>query len=264
MRRLRPFCASLALLFGLLLGGAGSARSWFAQQSHCDPQLKQLSGDPNGYRLRGDRCEGIYVKEVGSTTLLVASLIETVEDFNPASGQNLIVEWNAPGKAEIHMRVHALRHRLYYQMDTDRPSDNTRYTWQPTQLAAFNLKRGELGFTAWTSQLVGGTKRNIYLPLRISQQAAAVRSRSYEVALVPGVELAEVYYSLAPEGQGGRSGAFLKKDQALGYGHYPAERKITLKTPELKTPGVYYLKIGATLRAGGSTTTEVWFYHSGE
>jgi hypothetical protein len=25
MRRLRPFCASLALLFGLLLGGAGSA-----------------------------------------------------------------------------------------------------------------------------------------------------------------------------------------------------------------------------------------------
>src|SRR5215471_10527210 len=32
-----------------------------AQVAPCDPQLIQPPGNPLGYRLRGDRCEGIYV-----------------------------------------------------------------------------------------------------------------------------------------------------------------------------------------------------------
>jgi hypothetical protein len=263
MRQFRHFRDTSIFFFGLLFCGVGSVGPLLAQQNHCDPQLKQSSGDPNGYRLRGDRCEGIYAKEVGSTTLLVASMVESVEDFNPASDQNLFVEWKAPGNADIRLRAQALRHRLYYQMDTIRPSGSSPYTWRLNLLAAFNLRKNELGFTARTSTPVGETRRDVYLPLRIRRQGPAARSRSYQAVLVPGIELAEVYYSLAPVGQDGRSGAFIKKDQALGYGHYPAERGITLKLPELKTPGIYYLRIGATFRAGGSTTAEVWFYHSG-
>jgi hypothetical protein len=148
-------------------------------------------------------------------------------------------------------------------MDTIRSSGSSPYTWQPNLLAALKLKREELGFTARTSNLVGETKRDVYLPLRIRQKGPAARSRSYQAVIVPGIELAEVYYSLAPVGRDGRPGAFIKKDQALGYSHYPGDRGINLKLPELRTPGIYYLSIGVTFMAGGSTTAEVWFYHSG-
>ena len=49
------------------------------QTTHCDPDLREPSTDAYGYRLRGaqrDRCEGIYIQEVASTPLLVASLTE--------------------------------------------------------------------------------------------------------------------------------------------------------------------------------------------
>lgn len=234
-----------------------------AQENHCDPQLRSSTNDPHGYRLRGDRCEGEYIRPVGSTTLLVASLTESVEDFNPAASQNLMVEWMAPGNAEIHLRAYALRHRLYYRMDTMRPAGSASYAWPPNLLSIFKLKRSELGTVAWMSSSVGNEKREVFIPLRIRQQAAAIRSRSYQVTLLPGVELTEVFYSLALVGADGRPGAFIKQDQALKYGYYPAERRIDVKTPELKAPGIYFLKIGATLRAGGSTTAEVWFHHPG-
>ena len=36
------------------------------QQGYCDPGLKQPVGDV-GYRMRGDRCEGIYVRLVSTS-----------------------------------------------------------------------------------------------------------------------------------------------------------------------------------------------------
>jgi hypothetical protein len=238
-------------------------RSLSAQVNHCDPNLRSSGNGPYGYRLRGDRCEGEYSRPVDSTTLLIASLTESVEDFVPATDHELTVEWMTPGNAEIHLRSQALRRRLYYRMDTIRPAGSTSYAWTPNLLAAFNLKRNELGTVAWVSYPVGNTKREVYLPVRIRQQASAVRSRSYQLTLLPGVEFAEVFYSLAPVGTDGRPGAFIKKDQPLEYGYYPAERQINIQMPELKSPGIYYVSIGATRKAGGSTTAEMWFYHSG-
>jgi hypothetical protein len=77
------------VLVGFLLFARSSSRLVSAQQSPCDPNLTQLGQNPQGYRLRGDRCEGIYIQPVsGSTTLLVASFTEFFEDFDPSlSGQ---------------------------------------------------------------------------------------------------------------------------------------------------------------------------------
>jgi len=121
------------------------------QDHHCDPQLKQPGEDANGYRPRGDRCEEVYIREVASTELLVASLTESVEDFNAANGKPLFVEWTAPGDAEVHVRAHSLRHRLNYRMDTVRPPGSGPYTWPTNLLSTFNLRRKELRFIARTA-----------------------------------------------------------------------------------------------------------------
>ncbi|HSE15692.1 MAG TPA: hypothetical protein VLB46_01485 [Pyrinomonadaceae bacterium] len=81
--------------------------------------------------------------------------------------------------------------------------------------------------------------------------------------LLPGAELDEVYYSVAPVRSDGRTGAFFIKDQPLGFGYYPAGRAFAIKVPELRASGIYYLKIGATRKSGGATTAEIWLYNSG-
>jgi hypothetical protein len=233
-----------------------------AQNPLCDPQLKQTSEDPNGYRSRGDRCEGVYFGKVGSTTLLVASLTESVENFDVAAGKPLLIEWTAPEGAEVHVRARALRHRLWYQMDTVRPPGSGSYNWSTALLAKFNLRRNELGWMAWTAVPVGKATKDVYVPLRV-RQGEAPRSPSYQVTLLPGVELSEVFVSLAPVDRDGRVGTYIKKDEPLKYSYYPADRPITIPLPPLGEPGIYNLEIKATRRAGGGASAPpLWFSHS--
>lgn len=254
--RLAPILT--AVFFSQLLYVASLSKATFAQGSQCDPRLQQAGSDPNGYRLRGDRCEGIYIKQVAGTTV-VASLIEYVENFNPAASPSLRVEWTAPGNASVRLRAYSLRHRLFYQMDTLRPAGSSSYIWPTNLLASLKLTKGELGIVALTSYQVGKANHEIYLPVRITQQGAVRNSNSYQLLLVPGADLDQVFISLAPVNKDGRLGASLK-DWTLGDGYYAAGRAITVTTPPVKGQGLYSLKIGSTFKSGGSSTKELWFY----
>ena len=88
------------------------------------------------------------------------------------------------------------------------------------------------------------------------------RRAGYQLVLVPGSELKEVYLSLAQVGADGQPRSFVMSDRPLGKGYYPAERGILIEIPEIKAPGVYYLEVGATNRYGGLTTQRMWFYLS--
>ena len=256
MRRVCLYLVSAALLLG--------SGPLAAQEQGCDPQLKQTREDPHGYRLRGDRCEGVYIREVGSTPLVVVSLTESVEDFDAATGKPLLVEWTAPEGAKVHIRARALRHRLYYQMDTVRPPGSKAYGWPVNLLSSFNLRKNELGLVAWAPYAVGSATRDVYMPLRVSL-AKATRSPSYQLTVLPGVELSEVYFSVAPVGADGQVGSFLKKDEPLKYSYYPANRAVTIPLPALGAPGIYFVEIKAIRKAGGSTSAPpLWLYHAGQ
>src|ERR1700757_4306296 len=98
------------ILFAVCCGGALEA-----QTSPCDPHLPQPTGDPNGYRLRGDRCEGIYIREVaGSSAVLLVSLTRSAPDYDLKSGRDLALDWQTPSSQQpIHLRGVGLRQRLY-------------------------------------------------------------------------------------------------------------------------------------------------------
>lgn len=262
LKSLRCWFGASAIRFvvvlSLFLLTANLSRPTSAQGSHCDPNLQQTGGDPNGYRLRGDRCEGVYVRGVGGTTVVV-SLTEYVEDFNPAASRSLRVEWTAPGNGNVRLRAYSLRHRLYYQMDSLRPTGNSSYDWPTDLLSALKLTKGDLGIVALTSYQVGNSKREVYLPVRIKQQSATGKSSGNQLVLLPDTELDNVFISLAPVMKDGSLGASIK-NWALGRGFYPAGRGIKITIPQVKIPGMYFLKVGATFKAGGSSTKEVWFY----
>lgn len=256
--------AKLALALVIFVVASGRTRAPSAEGSPCDPGLVQSNDDPQGYRLRGDRCEGVYIKEVaGSSELVVASFTESLEDFDPTSHKNVTIEWPALGADVIRIRAQGLRYRLHYRMDTIRPPGSKSYSWPPDLLAALHIRKQDIGIVGFTARLVGSVTREVYVPLRVSQQSKGVRSPRYQFVLWPGEELSQVFLSLAAVGKDGRATHFLRKGEALGRSYYPAERPIPITLPELKAQGIYYLEVGATFEQGGSSTESLWFYHAG-
>jgi len=255
------------IAFGVLLCFALPSQSSCAQvdthKNPCDPNLKQLGENPNGYKLRGDRCEGIYVQPVsGTTALLVASFTESYEDYDPSALGELSIEWSSPTEAPVRLRAYALREKLYYQMDAIVDAGNAAYVWPGDILNALHLSKWDVGLVGFIQYSFGQENRTVYVPLRIRHKDRKPAIR-YQMVLVPGSELTEVFLSLALVGSDGKLQQFLISDRPLRKGYYPAERGISFDLPALTKPGVYYLEIGATTKYGGPITQRVWFYHAG-
>ncbi len=215
MYRIHDVTTVVFLMTGLFFLHAGQPLLSSAADPICDPGLTQRITDDLGYQLRGDRCEGLYARDVGGSLLLLVSLTSAFEGYDLNSGENLIVEWNAPLGRHVHLRAYGLRPRLYYRMDTIRPVNNTPYHWPIDLLANFNIPRCDLGVVGWTTSRLGKNERRILLPLHISQQKRAAPSQGYRLILWPGKELAEVYLSIATVNADGSLGRFLKDGYPL-------------------------------------------------
>lgn len=228
----------------------------FAQAAeHCDRYLPVSHRDPFGYRMRGDRCEGVYVQQVASTPLVVASFGRlAVPDVLTANGA-LLVEWT-PVAGEVRLRAHSLKPRTYYRMDHRQPRGARSYRWPTDVLAALKLTRREIGIVALLEQKVGRSTREVYVPVRINTPAA--RGAVHELVLVPGNELSEVFVALSLVAADGKRSE-VSAAKPLRYGFYPAGRSIRIPVGPIARPGTYLLEIGATLRNGGAVSREVWF-----
>lgn len=245
------------LLILMLSASASDAKA------QCDPDLvDRARGRIHGYAARGERCEGIYVEEVGGTTLIFASFTEVFEPYDSNNVGSLVVEWEASGGQTLELRARGIRHGLYYQMDATRPSGPGSHTWDWPKdiLAPLGIGRNSIGIWGRTRQIVGDAERNVYVPLRVGQGPHIEGDGTYEVVLFPSVRLDSVFVTLAPVLPDGGMGDFIREDRPLSYGYYPADRAIRIPISDLETPGIYYLEIGARLASGGSATLRRWIY----
>jgi hypothetical protein len=238
----------------------GLPRPGATQAVSCD--LIPTAG-PYGYRLRGDRCEGLYEKQVGGTPLSIVSLTEFFEDRSTTSGTPLLVEWVPPSNSDFRLRAEGIRRKLYYRMESRRPADSRSYEWPSDVLAALNIKLDQIGILGWTRYSLGGVERDVHVPLQVKRKGASAQCATYVLVLFPGVELEELYVSLASLGEAGEPVRWLRRDQPLLYGYYPAETAIKVRLKELAAPGLYQLAISAKLASGGSTALTRWIYHGG-
>jgi hypothetical protein len=250
-----------AVALATLLAAAAAAGA----ESACDPHLRFRSSDPLRYMMRDDRCEGVYLADVSSATLHLASFTASFEDFDPTTASELVLRWAAPGPGAVRVRAVALKPRVYYRMDTVRAGEEPAFRWPTNVLAGLRLGRSELGLVAWTSVTRGEMGREVYLPLRVAPREPSGAVRSYRLVLWPGRELAEVYLSLAPVSADGRPERYVFEGRPLRHGFYPADRGVVvnLAASEFRAPGVYYLEVGATPRSGPPIAVQHWIYHPG-
>lgn len=228
----------------------------------CDPTLRQSHDSAYAYQQRNDRCEGIYVREVSSTALIIASLTDTLQNYDLNSNTDLEVSWESPTNADVRVRAQGLRRRLYYRMDTVWKSTKLPFRWPIALLAALNIPNTELGVTGWTSMRLGDREREVFLPVHVIQRGAPrTANNTYLLTLLPGVDLKEVYISLAIVDSNGSPTNYLRSDEPLKYGYYPAERRVDIPLV-LNAPGFYLVEIGAKLTNEGSTTVDFLVYHA--
>jgi hypothetical protein len=257
-----PALVAPTFLAGALWYSAAAVSSVSAQTVPCDPSLEQARTHPYGYRVRGDRCEGIYAQPVAGTPLVIASFTERFEAYDPDTTRSLVLQWSAPGAGHVRLRALALPRRTYYRMDTEQGGSDSSWTWPADLLAALDIGRPELGVVAWTRQAVGDTERDVHLPLRIGAAQTTDAAGGYTLIVVPQVELTEMYVTVAAIGGDGRAAAYLRDEEPLGYGYYPTDRPIEITIARPATPGLYRVQIGAGIRGGGSLATELWFLRS--
>lgn len=259
-RQLRSSSLAMpSLLAGVLALSGPPARALSAQAATCDPSLESSTSDPYAYRPRGDRCEGIYAQPVAGTPLVVASFTRRFDTYDPDSASRLVLSWAARGPAVVRLRAIALRRRFYYRMDARQSADAGSWTWPADLLVALHLGRPELGVVAWTRERSGGTERDVHLPLRIDGGGDGGTADAYTLVVLPQVELAELFVTVARTEEDGRVAAYLRDEEPLGYGYYPADRPIDVAIARPAAPGLYRVLLGARIRGGGSVATELWF-----
>ena len=261
MHRLRAGVCLFGL--GMLVRLPSSVRPTDVPRVECD-SLPVRPSDPLRYRQRGDRCEGVYGQAVsGSSELQLVGVVEHLERFDDTTSTPLRIEWTPPEGAAVTLRASPLRTGLYYRMRTAQPIAGTRYDWPSDVRRPLRIGSADIGLLGATTMTLGGTRHEVFVPLRVTQRRPATSSASYRLTLWPTVALSEVYVTVARTAPDGTPARLLQRDEKLGYGFYPAARPIDVRLPALAERGVYFVRIAATRESGGGATRTLLLYHPG-
>lgn len=184
--------------------------------------------------------------------LVLVSFEEYKENFDMTSIPDRQIGWNWPREEEVQFRAMEVRPNLEFMQIKKKDDILAR-------------KMRNVGVVGWVSHKIGYETHEVYVPSSIWNGIEKPEYESYKIVLMPNRELTEVFYVFAPVNEeDGKITGF--KEEKLHAKYYPAGRPIDifLQKSKLGKPGFYYLEVGASLRGGGSTTLEIWFYHTAE
>lgn len=254
----------LALAATLGAGTSDAGTSEADGRSHCDPALAPSSNYPFKYVERGDRCEGVYIRLVGSSSLTMLSFTAAFGAFDPKAGQPLTIGWVPPPNAsDVELRAFTTRPHLYYRMDTRVHAGEPRYRWPSDVLAAMGLGRSDIGLVGWTRQMIGGTEQEVLLPLSTDPGNAPGSPKAYTLLVQSAAQLSELFVTVTRLAADGGAERPVQPARELGYGYYPADNAIDIPIEAPAERGVYAVQLGAKLRGGGVSTLRFLFYAPG-
>lgn len=257
----RRSCLRL-LACGIACAGSGHRLAHAAD--FCDPLLPRLADNPHSYRMRGSRCEGVFVREVSGDELRLASFTRWFADFDATDGRALTLRWRAPrGDGRLQLRAQGLARRSYYRMDAVCEMGRGEWSWPTDLLAARGLRRADIGVMASTRADIAGTEREVWVPLQIGPRPAGELPRRLELVVLPQLELKQLFIRVDALTVDGRTrGATPSTAIEAGQGIYPAERPVVLSVEPTEV-GMHRGELGAVFKQGGSATLAFWFHHSG-
>jgi hypothetical protein len=173
----------------LALGGIVSA-STAPQVSPpvCDKQIRPQTNQW-GYRLRGDRCEGLYETAVAAGPMRPLSL--TVGDIAIQPGSQDLWWPESPSKNDTAVMVTSFN--ALYRMDTR--VRGTTYHWPTEVLLGARIPAKYIGVVAVTRERLKNRDRDVYLPVGF---AAKTQARGkYLLKIGTSEDLEDLSYEIA-------------------------------------------------------------------
>ena len=174
------------IAFGVLLAWQFAGAEAVAA---CALEAKPVASDLVGYRERGSRCEGLFVRKVaaGDRLAILASTSTTlVMSWMRLTVRHLPVRVaGKPNSATIELQAVSLRPDQYYQMDTRAVGADGAYRW-PTEVLQqpeVRLEPSELAVLACEESVPAGASEN--LPVSVVGSRAEAPDPSPRPARTP-------------------------------------------------------------------------------
>ncbi|HKE89831.1 MAG TPA: hypothetical protein VKB45_05820, partial [Gemmatimonadales bacterium] len=169
-----------------------------------------------------------------------------------------VIHWTAKPDSGVQLRAETIKAGRYYRMDTRAAASDSVYRWPNRILSSERLGKSDLGVLGWTRVTVGGRRRVAYVPVAITQKGAPNSCGPLQLAFSTETRLTEVLVGLTMLDSTGAVLHVIKNDSALNRGFYPAGSPVlvTLRRSDLAKPGLYSLKISATLSPRGNYSHE--------
>jgi len=138
-----------------------------AQELKCD-SVRPLLGSSSAYKNRGNRCEGMYVADVGSRSIDIVSFTSGSirYDLNAKSPLKLSIVGTSP---RVNVRAVAITPKTYYRMDTVLQRGKS-LSWPVTDvLLPEHLTDNRIGIFGW----IGNEEGKTFVPVDVRSGASA-------------------------------------------------------------------------------------------
>ena len=137
-----------------------------AQELKCD-SVRPLPSSSSAYKNRGNRCEGLYVADVGSRSIdIISFTVGSVRyDLNSKSALKVSAVANSPS---VNVRAVAITPKTYYRMDTF-VQRGAMLVWPVKDvLLPEHLTDNRIGIFGWT----GAENSKIFVPVKVATEHA--------------------------------------------------------------------------------------------
>jgi hypothetical protein len=237
----------LISLAGATLKTALGGKTPCEESKHCDLSLPCLPSDKNGYKPRGDRCEGQFIRTVANPLLRLVSVTTAVDRFK-AELSFLGVTW--PGqRKEVRLRAESLQPRKFYRLDSIRPPDGSAYRWDLGLLRDVGIRPEDIGIVARTRTIVDGREIDVVLPLTVTTgHDSHTLPPQYRVGLMAGGDLRQISWNLTLSASTRQPRQRVIAGETLD-GFYAATRPLFVELPPLE-PKLYRFECRVKSRTG--------------
>ncbi len=137
-----------------------------AQELKCDA-VRPLPSSSSAYKNRGNRCEGLYVADVGSRSIdIISFTVGSVRyDLNSRSALKVSALGSSPS---VNVRAVAITPKTYYRMDTFLQRGTTLVWPVKDVLLPEHLTDNRIGIFGWT----GAESSKIFVPVKLATEPA--------------------------------------------------------------------------------------------
>jgi hypothetical protein len=207
--RLCPYIAPLLAAALALVAPAPGAPGTATAESPAAKCASNIRPAPNkyGYRNHGDRCEGEFQQEVGSSLFLVSLTLGPMP--RPAAESSSIqLSWLDTQSAPISVTARVLEQHQYYRMDTEPAGGTLGFDWSLGALQSAGLFAKRLAVTAALKAYSDDGSARRYTPVRARYQASLKPESPpsyYSAVFLCGDEVRSVRASLVDVVDGKRS-----------------------------------------------------------